>query len=96
MKPIDDSFPLFLKTLLLCLLSSFHFASGQTPRIDSLLNVLKIVKEDTTKANTLREICDAYKTELNDMAKVGEYAIQPTEHLLKVSGIGEKEITPWR
>ena len=32
------------------------------------------LKQDTLKANTLKEICDAYKTELNDIDKVGEYA----------------------
>lgn len=62
-----------------CLLSvtlmlAMECAYAQTARIDSLLKALETVREDTAKANTLREICDAYKTELNDMVKVGEYA----------------------
>ncbi len=49
-------------------------AFPQTPHLDSLLNVLKTIKEDTAKANTLQEICRAYKSELNNLDKVQEYA----------------------
>lgn len=52
----------------------FNSGYTQISRIDSLLNVLPTIKDDTAKANTLREICDAYKTERNDIDKVGEYA----------------------
>lgn len=47
---------------------------AQTPRIDSLLAVVKTMKEDTIKANTLNELARAYLFELNDSKKVGEYA----------------------
>ena len=51
-------------------------AFAQTPRIDSLLRVLKTMKEDTSKANTLFELTRAYLFELNDNQKVGEYGMQ--------------------
>jgi serine phosphatase RsbU (regulator of sigma subunit) len=75
----------FLKiSFLLYLVGSFQFVSAQTPRLDSLLNTLKTMKEDTTKANTLREICDAYKIELNDVNKMGEYAFKLSEFAEKI------------
>jgi serine phosphatase RsbU (regulator of sigma subunit)/Tfp pilus assembly protein PilF len=94
----------FLKIiLLLYLVCSFLAVSAQTPRLDSLLNALKTVKEDTAKANTLREICDAYKTELNDLDKVGEYAIKLSEFSEKINfkkgiayGASFKGIWNWR
>lgn len=54
---------------------SFH-SPAQTPRIDSLQAVLKTMKEDTSKANTLHELARAYQFELNDRKKVGEYGLQ--------------------
>ena len=47
---------------------------SQTPRIDSLLQVVITMKDDTSKANTLNELARAYLFELNDSKKVGEYA----------------------
>jgi serine phosphatase RsbU (regulator of sigma subunit) len=47
---------------------------GQTPRIDSLLNVLKTSREDTLKALTYIDLCLAYRRELNDAKKVKEYS----------------------
>lgn len=52
---------------------------AQTPHIDSLLNVVKTLKEDTLKIQTYREICKAYMMELNDIAKVMEYASKTLE-----------------
>jgi serine phosphatase RsbU (regulator of sigma subunit) len=46
---------------------------SQTPKIDSLLNVLKTSREDTLKALTLIDLCFAYRREANDMEKVKEY-----------------------
>ena len=46
---------------------------AQTPRIDSLLNVLKKSPEDTSKALTLIDLCIAYRREVNDQEKVKEY-----------------------
>lgn len=49
---------------------------AQTPHIDSLLAVLKTMKEDTSKANTLQALSRAFQFELNDRKKVGEYGLQ--------------------
>lgn len=62
----------------------FHFSFAQTPRIDSLLRVLKTLKEDTTKANTLHELTRAYLFEINDNQKVGEYGSQQLALSLKL------------
>jgi serine phosphatase RsbU (regulator of sigma subunit) len=103
MKQITPSFIFVKFFLLLCLLFSFHSLFAQTPRIDSLLNALKVVKEDTSKVNTLREICDAYKTEVNDINKVGEYAVKLSEFAEKINykkgiayGASFKGIFYWR
>ncbi len=58
---------------------------AQTPRIDSLLRVLKTQKEDTAKANTLFELTRAYLFELNDNKKVGEYGTQQLQLSLKLN-----------
>jgi serine phosphatase RsbU (regulator of sigma subunit) len=58
---------------------------AQTPKIDSLLKVLKTQKEDTAKANTLFEITRAYLFELNDNQKVGEYGEKELELSLKLN-----------
>lgn len=65
----------FLKFFLLFVLWN-QFMIAQTPHIDSLLRVLKTMKEDTTKANTLFDLTRAYLFELNDNQKVGEYGTQ--------------------
>jgi len=62
---------IFLILILFAALGVTSFA--QTPRIDSLLTVLKTEKEDTNKVNTLHELTRAYLFELNDNEKVGEY-----------------------
>jgi serine phosphatase RsbU (regulator of sigma subunit)/Tfp pilus assembly protein PilF len=103
MKQVNPS-SFFLKTsFLMCLVISSLLVSAQTPRIDSLLNALKTVKEDTTKVNTLREICDAYKTQLNDIDKVGEYAFKLSEFAERIHfkkgiayGASFKGIYYWR
>lgn len=65
----------FIRVILFIALTGiFQQGYTQTPRIDSLLKLLPTLKQDTLKANTLKEICDAYKTELNDIDKVVEYA----------------------
>ena len=46
---------------------------AQTLRLDSLLAVVKTMKEDTNKANTFYEISRAYLNELNNVKKVAEY-----------------------
>jgi serine phosphatase RsbU (regulator of sigma subunit)/Tfp pilus assembly protein PilF len=74
--------PLFFFTGILAV-HSYSFA--QTPKIDSLLSVLKTQKEDTSKANTLNELARAYLFELNDCQKVGEYGIQQLALSLKLN-----------
>jgi serine phosphatase RsbU (regulator of sigma subunit) len=46
---------------------------AQTHKVDSLLNVLKTSREDTSKALTLIELCVAYRREMNDLEKTAEY-----------------------
>jgi serine phosphatase RsbU (regulator of sigma subunit) len=58
---------------------------AQTPKIDSLLNVLKTQKEDTSKANTLHELTRAYLFDLNDNQKIGEYGTQQLTLSLKLN-----------
>jgi tetratricopeptide (TPR) repeat protein len=53
-----------------------QYALAQTPHIDSLLKVLKTLKEDTVKSNTLNEITRTYLFELNNEAKAREYIQQ--------------------
>jgi serine phosphatase RsbU (regulator of sigma subunit) len=67
---------LIFPTLLLCgfLLFFSMPVSAQTPHIDSLMGVLKTMKADTSKANTLHEISRAYLYELNNMEMVNYYA----------------------
>lgn len=74
-------FPFLLIVFVLC----NHFAFAQTPRIDSLLRVLKTMKEDTSRANTLYELTRAYLFELNDNQKVGEYGTQELNLSLKLN-----------
>jgi serine phosphatase RsbU (regulator of sigma subunit) len=73
---MKKSYPLIFSILLLC--SDILFlsvpASAQTPHIDSLMHVLKTMKSDTNKANTLHEISRAYLYELNNMEMVNHYA----------------------
>lgn len=66
----------FLKSFLLSsfFVINFFQSPAQTPHLDSLLNVVKTLKEDTLKIQTYREICKAYMMELNDIDKVMEYA----------------------
>lgn len=58
---------------------------AQTPRIDSLLLVLKTMKEDTSKANTLFELTRAYLFELNDNQNIGKYGAQQLALSLKLN-----------
>jgi serine phosphatase RsbU (regulator of sigma subunit)/Tfp pilus assembly protein PilF len=46
---------------------------AQTPHLDSLLNVLKTVREDTSGANTLNEVARAYLFEISDNTKSYNY-----------------------
>jgi serine phosphatase RsbU (regulator of sigma subunit) len=64
-----------LRSLLYILLSIVLIipSFSQTPKIDSLLNVLKTSHEDTLKVLTLIDLCVAYRREINDMKKVKEY-----------------------
>ena len=48
-----------------------HFAFGQQSRIDSLLNVLKTTKQDTTKVNTYNNLF--LEVEFTDETKAKEY-----------------------
>ncbi|HET6227717.1 MAG TPA: tetratricopeptide repeat protein [Bacteroidia bacterium] len=48
-------------------------SAAQTHRVDSLLNILKTSHEDTAKCLTLIDLCAAYRRDLNDLQKVGEY-----------------------
>lgn len=68
--------PLIFQILLLCgcLLLPGISASSQTPHIDSLMKVVKTMKADTTRANTLHEISRTYLYELNNMEMVNYYA----------------------
>src|SRR4051812_44336267 len=78
--------PVYLQLLFFtCILAVQSLSFGQTPRIDSLLNVLKTQKEDTSKANTLFELTRAYLFELEDNQKVGEYGTQELELSLKLN-----------
>ena len=65
-------FKLAVITFLFPVMTSHCFA--QTAHIDSLLSVVKTLREDTLKIQTYREICKAYMMEVNDMDKVMEYA----------------------
>lgn len=58
------AFPLFFSSV----------AFSQTRNIDSLLNVLKTTKEDTSIVLIYGKLCRFYMSELNDMEKVREYA----------------------
>jgi serine phosphatase RsbU (regulator of sigma subunit)/Tfp pilus assembly protein PilF len=49
---------------------------AQTRRIDSLIRLLKISKEDTSKANVLNELARAHLFELNDISKMYIYGVQ--------------------
>lgn len=52
-----------------CLIS----ASAQNSRLDSLLNLVNSLPEDTNKTNTLYEIGRTYLKDFNNLEKVGEY-----------------------
>jgi serine phosphatase RsbU (regulator of sigma subunit)/Tfp pilus assembly protein PilF len=54
--------PLFISLLMLVPFAS----TAQNPHLDSLLNVLKTMKEDTSKINTLNELSRAFLFEAND------------------------------
>lgn len=71
-----SSSPFFVPSfLIVCIFTIHSFHSiAQTPHIDSLLQVLKTLKEDTLKIQTYREICKAYMMETNNIDKVMEYA----------------------
>jgi serine phosphatase RsbU (regulator of sigma subunit) len=49
---------------------------AQTPHIDSLSRLLKIAKEDTSKADLLNELARAHLFEFNDINKVYTYGAQ--------------------
>jgi serine phosphatase RsbU (regulator of sigma subunit)/Tfp pilus assembly protein PilF len=51
-------------------------SSAQNHHLDSLLAVLKSLKEDTSKINTLNEVCRAYLFETNDNSKSSAYIEQ--------------------
>lgn len=55
------------------LLAILSHSTAQTNHIDSLLNAVKTIKDDTLKIQTYREICKAYMMEVNDIDKVMEY-----------------------
>lgn len=74
MNPTHSHHPFRKRVFFLFLLCISLQGYTQNHRIDSLLKVLPTLQEDTAKVNTLRELCDAYKAELNDVDKVGEYA----------------------
>ena len=63
----------FITAVFTGLASCIH---AQTPRIDSLLALLKTLPDDTSKANALHETARAYQFDLNDRKKVGEYGLQ--------------------
>jgi serine phosphatase RsbU (regulator of sigma subunit) len=63
--------------LLFCfILYGSTFSIAQTKRIDSLIRLLKIAKEDTAKANILNELARAHLFELNDISKMYTYGAQ--------------------
>lgn len=69
-----------------CILLVLHnHASAQTSHIDSLLTVLKTLKDDTTKSNTLNEIARTYFFELKDHEKAEEYIRQQIAHAKKIN-----------
>ena len=62
---------------------NFHSSFSQTPRIDSLLQVLKTIKEDTSKINTINFLCIEFG-QRGDYDKTMEYvnagiALIPTQ-----------------
>jgi serine phosphatase RsbU (regulator of sigma subunit) len=63
----------YLQLLFICILIAHSPSFAQTPKIDSLLNVLKTQREDTSKANTFSDLARAYLFEVNDIQKVDEY-----------------------
>jgi serine phosphatase RsbU (regulator of sigma subunit) len=72
-------------SFLICLLAAHSLSVAQTPKIDSLLRVLKTQQEDTSKANTLHELTRAYLFELNDNKKIGDYGTQQLTLSLKLN-----------
>jgi signal transduction histidine kinase len=75
----------FRSLLFICIVAIHSSSFAQTPKIDSLLNILKIQKEDTSKVNTLSELARAYLFDLNDLQKVGEYGAQQLALSLKLN-----------
>jgi two-component system sensor histidine kinase/response regulator len=76
----------FLRSLLfICIFAISSPSFAQTPKIDSLLNILKTQKEDTSKVNTLSELARAYLFDLDDLQKVGEYGSQQLALSLKLN-----------
>jgi signal transduction histidine kinase len=63
---------LLLKYILLLVLFT-HASMAQTPRLDSILNAVKYMREDTAKVNAFYEISRIYLIEYSNVAKVGEY-----------------------
>lgn len=66
-----------LKWILYVIISILLFPSSsyaQTPRIDSLKQVLEKSSDDTLKALTLIELCTSYRKEINNIEKVEENA----------------------
>jgi serine phosphatase RsbU (regulator of sigma subunit)/Tfp pilus assembly protein PilF len=80
------------RLLLFCfIIYGSSFSIAQTHRIDSLLSLLKIAKEDTLKAEVLHELARAHLFELNDINKVYIYGAQQLELSRKLrykKGIG--------
>jgi signal transduction histidine kinase len=63
----------FLLKILLPLLSITHVSMAQTSALDSLLNAVTYMKEDTVKANAFYQIASIYLREQGNAVKVGEY-----------------------
>lgn len=69
-------------------------ASGQTPQIDSLKNLLgKSVRIDTIRVNLLNEL--AYEIRTNDRLKAQEYAVQAGELSLRLGYPKGKAASLW-
>lgn len=76
----------------LSLFLSWQLALSQTPHIDSLVNLLNAMNEDTFKINTLNALCNEYIIELNNLEKATNCADQQLKLSQKIKykkGIAE-------
>jgi signal transduction histidine kinase len=85
MKKVASASVYLRSFLFISIFAIYSLSFAQTPKIDSLLTILKTQKEDTSKVNTLSELTRAYLFDVNDLQKVGEYGSQQLALSLKLN-----------